>query len=523
MAQANVKAVITADDRASSVLAGVGNSFSKLLKLTAVGVAAAGAGAVAFGVSAVKSFQESENAAAQLNAVLKSTGGIAGVTADQANDLASSLQRVTKFSDEAILGGENLLLTFTNIGKDVFPQATETMLDMSQALGQDVKASAVQLGKALQDPILGVTALRRVGVNFSDKQRDVIKSLVDTGRSAEAQKLILKELQTEFGGSARAAGDTFAGKMEILKNSFDDVKESVGKTIVDALAPLAAKLSEFVASDQFQAWLKQLNEWLAVNIPIAIAWLRDEGIPLLVETFKTMLPILKALFDAFVAVIGFLNDNRWVLYAIVAGFVAIKTAMFLQGALQAFQGVMVGVKVAYLGMRALVTAPMFLPAIGVAAALASLAMVYAAIQSIKTAINDVNNAAKAAENLAPEAKMRELQAQAARQRAAGDTAGAARTAAALRALGGNALGGNVQAGVPRIVGEQGKEMFVPNQNGTIVPNHDLQGGGQISINVNVGMYAGSEMEKRKVAEALFEALKDAAGARNTTVGKMMGV
>lgn len=79
---AEIKAIITADDRASKTLAGVGDSFGKLLKITAVGAVAAGAAAVAFGVSAVKSFQESEDAAAQLNAVLKSTGGVAGVTAD---------------------------------------------------------------------------------------------------------------------------------------------------------------------------------------------------------------------------------------------------------------------------------------------------------------------------------------------------------------------------------------------------------------------------------------------------------
>lgn len=253
MAQANVKAVITAEDKASSVLRGfsdhaqgIGRSIANTLKVAAVATAAAGAAAVAFGVSAVKSFSESQDVIEQTNAVLKSTGQVAGMSAEQISNLASSLQKTTRYSDETIQSGENLLLTFTKIGKDIFPEATEVMLDMSTALGQDVKSSAIQLGKALQDPVLGITALRRVGVNFNDAQKDVIEKLVKTGRSAEAQKLILQELQIEFGGSAKAAGKTFAGSLDRLKNSFDDVKESVGKTIVDGLGKFTDKIVDIL-------------------------------------------------------------------------------------------------------------------------------------------------------------------------------------------------------------------------------------------------------------------------------------
>ena len=170
--------------KGASKLEGLANGAVKFAKVAAVGFAVAGAAATAFGVLSVKAFMESEDVMKQTEAVLKSTGGVAGVSAKQVSDLAASLQKVTKFSDETVQSGENLLLTFTSIGSDIFPQATETMLDMSQALGQDVKSSAVQLGKALQDPILGVTALRRVGVNFSEAQQDVIKNLVETGHKA---------------------------------------------------------------------------------------------------------------------------------------------------------------------------------------------------------------------------------------------------------------------------------------------------------------------------------------------------
>lgn len=247
MADAKIKAVITAEDRASATLNNFGKKVGKFGALAKVGLLAAAGAATAFGVASVKSFTESEDSIAQLNAVLKSTKGVAGVTAKSAVNLADSLQKVTRYSDETILGGENLLLTFTKIGKDIFPQATEVMLDMSTALGQDLKSSAIQLGKALQDPERGITALRRVGVNFNSQQTEMVKKLVETGRQAEAQKYILKELQTEFGGSAKAAGETFGGKLTILKNLFDELMEKVGGFIAKALTPLVNGLSALLS------------------------------------------------------------------------------------------------------------------------------------------------------------------------------------------------------------------------------------------------------------------------------------
>jgi hypothetical protein len=217
--------------------------------------------AVSFAANALKNsvsaYTESELVTKQLETVLKSTGGVAGVTKDAVLDLASALQQTTNFEDDAIVSADNLLLTFTNIGKDIFPQATETMLDMSQALGQDLKSSAIQLGKALQDPILGVTALRRVGVNFNQAQTEVIKNLVNTGRAAEAQQLILKELNVEFGGSAKAARDTFGGAVISLKNNIGDLQENIGMYITMAGRPFVENANNIVKS--ISAWVMSSN------------------------------------------------------------------------------------------------------------------------------------------------------------------------------------------------------------------------------------------------------------------------
>jgi hypothetical protein len=213
--------------------------LGKAAGLAALGFAGAGiaslAGAAKVGFD---EFREGQQVAAQTEAVIKSTGGAAGVTADHVSKLSGALLRKSGVDDEVIQSGENMLLTFTNVrnevgkGNDIFDQATRTITDMSVALGQDTKSSAIQLGKALNDPIKGVTALQRVGVTFTKGQKDQIATLVKHGQTVKAQKLILGELNKEFGGSAEAAGKTFGGQISVLKETFNNLAgEAVGHLI----------------------------------------------------------------------------------------------------------------------------------------------------------------------------------------------------------------------------------------------------------------------------------------------------
>lgn len=171
---------------------------------------------------------EQERVTAQLEQTLRSTQGAAGLTRDELLEMASAMQQVTTYGDEAVIPAQSLLLTFTKIGREVFPRALETVLDMSTAMGQDLKSSAIQLGKALNDPIQGVAALSRVGVQFTEQQKEQIKTLVESGRIVDAQKMILAELETQMGGSARAARETLGGSIQALKNAFGDLLEAKG-------------------------------------------------------------------------------------------------------------------------------------------------------------------------------------------------------------------------------------------------------------------------------------------------------
>jgi Prophage tail length tape measure protein len=240
MADFEARIVISARDRTGRALKSVRGSLDRLKK-SIFSVKGAFAGlATAFSAKAiVDATIAQENALRQLEARLKSTGGVVGLTAEQITAFARDLQQVTTFGDEATIAMQNLLLTFTNIRGDVFREATVSILDMSIAMGQDLKSSAIQIGKALNDPVKGLLALSRVGVQFTDRQKAVVASLVETGKVAEAQRIILAELQTEFGGAATAAADSFGGSIARLKNAFGDLLEGDGlsgaRTAIDNL------------------------------------------------------------------------------------------------------------------------------------------------------------------------------------------------------------------------------------------------------------------------------------------------
>lgn len=242
---------VRAKDESRAGLSSAEKSTGKVrTALKGIGTVAGGvlaAGAIqGIGRAVTSSFQAADDwnrAQGQTNAVLKSTQGIANVTADHVRKLAGNIEDYSTFSDGAIQDGENLILTFKNIrneagkGNDIFDQTVGIMADMSQALGQDTKTSAVQLGKALNDPIKGTSALQRVGVTFTDKQKALIKKLVESGDTMGAQKIILGELKDEFGDSAKKAGDTQPYKK--LQNKLSDVGRAVALKVLPMINQLA--------------------------------------------------------------------------------------------------------------------------------------------------------------------------------------------------------------------------------------------------------------------------------------------
>lgn len=499
-----LETIIKGADSAKREIGNLQSSIEKAegaSKTFAAGLAIFAGAAIAGGIKAVTAFQESRKAEAQLNAVLKSTGSVAGMTKDRIIALSKEMQNLTNYDDEAVLGAENLLLTFTNIKNDVFPQATKTVLDMSAALGQDLKSSSIQLGKALQDPILGVSALRRVGVNFSEDQKEVIKKLVETGKVAEAQKLILKELATEFGGSAQAIADPITQ----MNNAINDAWEAIGQELYPWVTKLAGAVKDF-AENILPKWITFTKELVAelndhkVAIYIvagAIAGALAPAVYAAVVAFGALAVTLAPFMLAGALIAGITAGVWWV----STNWELAKAKMIgVWDSLKAYLGttilawkIMIGdmwesIKTIIAGAKD-----------GVVKAFSDLwEAVKQAIISQITAIEDrIYQMFNTIKNTIRDVK--EVM-----QMSGGNIfAGAGLVGAKASSSLFKAKGGDVNAGEPHVVGEQGPEWFVPNRSGSIIPNNKLGG---LNVTVYVEQMIGEEEFAQKMGKQIVKDL-----------------
>ena len=202
---------------------------------------------VAFGAASIAAFDKQQKAIAQVEAGIKSTGGAAGFTSKQLQRMASELQGKTLFGDEVILkDATSQLLTFTNIAGEQFARTQVAALNLATRLDGDLKSSSIQLGKALNDPIANLSALSRSGIQFSEEQKKVIKELAETNRLAEAQTLILDELDKQYGGAAEAAAQAGAGGLKQLQNQFGDLMEEIGGMLIPIVIDLGNQFKSFL-------------------------------------------------------------------------------------------------------------------------------------------------------------------------------------------------------------------------------------------------------------------------------------
>lgn len=198
-----------------------------------------------------------EAAERKLGAVLKATGNAAGYNLDQLKKMASGLQSVTTVGDEVTLSGMAILATFKQIRGEGFERATKAAMDMSAVMGQDLKSSMVMIGKAVNDPITGMSMLTRVGVTFTQQQKDMARQLQESGDMAGAQNIILKELESQFGGTAAALRKDFGGSVIAAGNALGDTKEEMGFLITKN--QFFIKIIH-LAEKQFIAWGEKIKE-----------------------------------------------------------------------------------------------------------------------------------------------------------------------------------------------------------------------------------------------------------------------
>lgn len=223
--------------------------FKSIGAIMSVGITAPLTALVASSIPAAK---ESAEALGQVQSALTSMGNAAQRTLPQLQDQAKALMHLSTFDDDDIMRKVTAnLLTFGKVSGPIFDRAQQAAVNLSARLGQDLQSSAIQLGKALNDPIKGITALARVGVSFTAQQKEQIKAMVAAGDVAGAQGLILGELERQYGGAAKALRDATPGIES--QQAWADFQETIGGIALKVLPPLSKILAEVLN------WFNQLS------------------------------------------------------------------------------------------------------------------------------------------------------------------------------------------------------------------------------------------------------------------------
>lgn len=198
-----------------------------------------------FALESITAAQESEEAWAKWDATQRAAGDSIRLTNEQLDELASQLQSVTRFEDEAVVGAASLLSIYENLNSEAFERTIRLGADMAALFGGDLENSVRQLGRALDNPLNGLRILRQAGIQLDDATKDLIKTLVETGRIAEAQEILFEKLEKRFEGVAEAMGETSAGRVEKLTNRYGELKEMVGGKLLPAFEALLTATEAF--------------------------------------------------------------------------------------------------------------------------------------------------------------------------------------------------------------------------------------------------------------------------------------
>lgn len=216
------------------------NSFRKLGEVIAS--AALTKAVISFGQESVAAAEDAAKSMRLLSSTVEATGAGAWTSADALHQMAVEFRNMTGIDNGKIESMQTVLLGFKNINGSTFKKATGAILDMATVMNMDLSSAAQSVGKALDDPINGLDSLRRQGFAFTESQKEVIKALVESGETAEAQEIILKELESTYGGAAKAANNAFSQ----LQNAFGELKETVGNHIQPLVSGVAEGILDLI-------------------------------------------------------------------------------------------------------------------------------------------------------------------------------------------------------------------------------------------------------------------------------------
>ncbi len=263
----------------------IGPLGSAMTALGPIGIAVGAAlGAVTLGLSAsIKEAAEAEQSYNRLQAVLRATGSSSGLTAREISDFADKMEATTLTTAEGVMNAASVLATFRSVSGETFTRAISLAQDLSSVYGKDLSAAVLMLGKALENPVDGLGALEKATGKFSDEEKNALQSMVETGKVAEAQKIILDKLAGAVGGTGAAEATGVTGAAHQLSVTWKNMLEAIGQTetvsgvaqgALQKLATTFAVTTEWFSKDPLSVQLRQAKNELA-EVQKELDWLQS--------------------------------------------------------------------------------------------------------------------------------------------------------------------------------------------------------------------------------------------------------
>jgi len=243
--------------------------FSKGINtaLATVGIGLSIGALISFGKEAIRGAEAAQVADKRLAQVTQSMNLFGTDTAkvtDRLVKFADKQELLTGVTAETVKQVQATLITFGKLGESAdkvggqFDRATKAALDLAAAGFGSAETNAIQLGKALQDPIKGLTALARSGVTFTEQEKERIKTLVESNKLGEAQALILEAIEKQVGGTAEATV-TASARMEA---AFGQIQDAVGLALLPVLEEFSTWLSTPEGQEKIQEVITGITDMI---------------------------------------------------------------------------------------------------------------------------------------------------------------------------------------------------------------------------------------------------------------------
>ena len=284
--------------------------FSKKAGLAfAAAAAAAGAYAVKLAVDGVKAAIEDEAAQVRLANALKTATGATEEQIKATENQILKMSLATGVSDEKLRPAlQRIALSTGDLSKA--QDLLSVALDTAQATGKPLETVANAIGKAYDG---NTAALGKLGIGLSAAE---LKTMSFTD--------VQKKLTDLFGGAAAANANTFQGRMDRLKVTFDEAKETIGYKLL----PIIQSLIDFIVNQvvpalgKFADFFKPITDAIDKNketFAEFIGFIQKYVVPVLVTVlggaFKVVGEIAGGIINVIGAVISGLNS-------LIAGAVA---------------------------------------------------------------------------------------------------------------------------------------------------------------------------------------------------------